>query len=319
MEHSMRIFGIDIGGTKCTVAEATLAGDVLASVTFPTEAPASAVPRICRELEALHPGDSPVFGIACGDPQDSVRGIIQAPPCLPEWQDVAIVDALVDRFGGRAFLMNDANAGALAEWQFGAARGCSNVVFLTAGTGMGAGLILAGRLYEGATGCAGEVGHIRLAADGPVGVHKAGSFEGFCSGSGITQLAQARARELRGAVSFSPGSIDAITARHVGEAAERGDAVACEILAESGRRLGMALSIIIDILNPDVIVVGSMFVRCRRFLEPEMKRVLAQETLPRSLAACRIVPAALGDRLGPLQAVAVAVYRGGFTSQASKR
>ena len=131
----------------------------------------------------------------------------------------------------------------------------------------------------------------------------------FCSGSGITQLGQMKARELGGNVAFNPGSVEDITARHVGEAAERGDPVALEILETSGRYLGNALAIIIDILNPDVIVVGSMFVRCRRFLEPAMRAALEEEALPRSVATCKIVPAELGDRLGPLQAVAVAVYR----------
>jgi len=117
------------------------------------------------------------------------------------------------------------------------------------------------------------------------------------------------ARELGGDVTFNPGDIDSITARHVGEAAERGDPVAREILETSGRYLGNALAILIDVLNPDAIVVGSMYVRCRAFLEPAMRAALEREALPRSLAACRIVPAQLGDRLGPLQAVAVAVYR----------
>ena len=205
--------------------------------------------------------------------------------------------------------MNDANAGALAEWQFGAARGCRHVVFLTAGTGMGAGMILNGQLYEGASGGAGEVGHMRLAPSGPVGYGKAGSFEGFCSGGGIAQLAQVRARELDGAVSYNPGVIEEITARHVGEAAERGEPDALALLAEVGHYLGNALALLIDLLNPEIIVIGSLYVRCGEFLEKAMREAIAAEALPEHRKACRIVPAELGEDLGALQAIAVALYR----------
>ena len=92
-------------------------------------------------------------------------------------------------------MQNDANAGAIAEWKYGAGKGYNNLIFLTFGTGMGAGLILNGKLYSGTTDLAGEVGHIRLAEMGPVGFGKAGSFEGFCSGGGIAQLAQIKVRE----------------------------------------------------------------------------------------------------------------------------
>jgi glucokinase len=207
--------------------------------------------------------------------------------------------------------MNDANAGALAEWKHGAAIGCRNVVFLTFGTGMGAGIILDNRLYEGTSGYAGEVGHVRLAASGPVGYGKAGSFEGLCSGGGIGRLAQAKARELGGRVAFNPGSIEDITARDVAQAAERGDPVATELLSTVGWYLGLGLSFLIDILNPQIIVMGGIFGRCDKFLEPTMRQALQEESLPRPLRDCRIVPAALGEDIGNYAAVAVARYRKG--------
>jgi glucokinase len=218
---------------------------------------------------------------------------------------------LVQRFGGEAYLMNDANAGALAEWTYGAAADCRDVVFLTFGTGMGAGLILDGRLFEGASGSAGEVGHMRLAERGPVGYGKAGSFEGLCSGGGIAQLARDAARERDGRVAFNPGSIDDITAWHVAQAAERGDEVATSLLAAVGETLGRGLAVLVDVLNPQVIVLGSIYVRCREFLEPAMRRTLEAEALPQALRDCRVVPAALGEALGDYAAVAVARYRRG--------
>jgi glucokinase len=208
---------------------------------------------------------------------------------------------MVEQFGGDAHLMNDANAGALAEWQFGAGRGARNMIFLTHGTGMGAGLILDGRLYEGTTGDAGEVGHIRLADTGPVGYGKPGSFEGFCSGGGIAQLARGQL----------PG-MDLPTARDVAKAAAEGVHEAVEILAESGRRLGQALALLIDILNPELIVLGSIYCRAGNLLEPAMRKALTREALEGPRNACRIVPASLGERLGTVAAVAVALYRSGL-------
>ena len=307
----MNIVGLDIGGTKCAVIRVDLEGIPHEVKRFPTTSVRDTLNEFYGTIEEMNPGDQPVFGVSCGGPLDSEEGVILSPPNLPGWDRVAIVKELTDRFGGEAYLMNDANAGALAEWKHGAAIGCRNVVFLTFGTGMGAGIILDNRLYEGTSGYAGEVGHVRLAAGGPVGYGKAGSFEGLCSGGGIGRLAQARARELGGRVAFNPGSIEDITARDVAQAAERGDPVATELLSTVGWYLGLGLSFLIDILNPQIIVMGGIFGRCDKFLEPTMRQALQEESLPRPLRDCRIVPAALGEDIGNYAAVAVARYRKG--------
>jgi glucokinase len=309
----MTIMGLDIGGTKCAVVKATDAGAIERIIRFPTRDAATTQLQLWQAVAELQPGPSPVFGISCGGPLDSTTGMILSPPNLPGWDRVPITAELERRFGGRAFLMNDANAGALAEWRFGAGRGARNLVFLTYGTGMGAGVICDGRLYEGANGNSGEIGHVRLSAEGPVGYNKAGSFEGWCSGGGLGRLAQSEARKRGGKVAFNPGRIDDITARHVAEAAESGDQLARDVLAESGRRLGMALAIIVDVLNPEVIVLGSVYSRAQRWLEPHMRPVLESEALPGSLAVCQVVPTALGEDIGNWAAIAIAVYHaGGF-------
>lgn len=311
----MTIIGLDIGGTKCAVLKADDSGAIQRTIRFQTKGAAETQERLWRAVAELGPGPAPVFGVSCGGPLDSAAGLILSPPNLPGWDRVPITAELERRFGGRAFLMNDANAGALAEWRFGAGRGARNLVFLTYGTGMGAGVICDGRLFEGANGNAGEVGHVRLSRSGPVGYGKAGSFEGWCSGAGIARAAQTAARRKRGKVAFNPGRIEDISARHVAEAAAAGDAVAQELLAESGRRLGMGLAMIIDVLNPEVIVLGSVYVRARRWLEPHMRPVLEEEALPASLAVCKVVPSALGEEIGCYAAVAIAVYHaGGFAS-----
>ncbi len=311
----MAVIGIDIGGSKCAVIRVTDLPEAGTSfdydrVEFPTTGLEETLERIFRAVEEFDPGEAPLFGVSCGDPQDSAAGIILSPPNLPDWDRVPITTDLTDRFGGTAWLMNDANAGALAEWQFGAARGRRHIIFCTHGTGMGAGLIIDGRLHEGAIGSAGEIGHVRMAPEGPLGCGKEGSLEGFTSGGGIALIAQAAARERAGQVAFHPtGEIDSITARDVGEAAAGGDDLALEILAESGRWLGRGLAVLIDVLNPEMIVLGSLYGRIGEYLRPTMEEELRKECLPPSLEACAIVPAELGERIGDYATIAVALYR----------
>lgn len=295
------IIGLDIGGTKCAVVKADMAGRPLAQTRFATTDLAGTLAGLKEAVASLEPGEEPIFGIACGGPLDAARGVVLSPPNLPGWDEVEIVREMTERFGGRGYLMNDANACALAEWQFGAGRGSRNMVYLTHGTGMGSGLILEGRLYEGTSGDAGEVGHIRLASEGPVGYGKAGSFEGFCSGAGLAKLAAGR-------VAGHPSP----TAKELAELAAAGNEEALAVWAESGRYLGRALAMIVDFFNPEVIVLGSLYTRSGRFLERTMREELSAEALPQSLKVCRIVPAALGEDTGIMSAIAVAVYRGGL-------
>ena len=290
----MDIIGIDIGGTKCAVIKADQTGRILQKIKFATMDVESTLAKIFSTIEEIGTGSSPTFGISCGGPLDSNRGIILSPPNLPKWDNIAIVSAIEARFGGKAFLMNDANAGALAEWKFGVGQPYQNIIFLTFGTGMGAGLILNGQLYEGSCGTAGEVGHIRLADTGPIGYGKKGSFEGFCSGGGLAQMA-----------SDIP---DIVTAKDLAIAAENGNEGAREIFVRCGTYLGRALSILIDIFNPETIILGSIFGRCQGLLEASMYKELERETLPSALAACKIQATGLGEQIGDYAAIAVAVY-----------
>lgn len=301
------IVGIDIGGTKCAVSRLRN-GRVEEIFRIPT---GEFAPTFAALADAVAHGGphAPVFGISCGGPLDAERGVILSPPNLaPSWHGVRISELLTHKFGGVAFLMNDANACGLAEWQFGAGRGCRHLVFLTSGTGMGAGIILNGRLYEGASGDAGEVGHLRLAPDGPVGFGKAGSFEGFCSGGGIARLAGLR---LESRSSKRPAWISAdgkTSTRQIADAAKAGDPFACEILNEAGTRLGEALAVIIDTLNPERIILGGFYPHCRELFASSMTEALTREALPHSLAACRILPAELGETIGSHGAIAVALH-----------
>lgn len=304
------ILGVDVGGTKTAVCTANPSGRIIAREEFATAGPSETIARIVAAAGRL--ADSPAgIGVSCGGPLDWQEGVILSPPNLPGWDEVAITKQLESDLGASAWLENDANAGALAEWRFGAGRGCRNLVFLTCGTGMGAGLIVDGGLYRGAGGLAGEVGHIRLAEEGPVGHGKAGSFEGFCSGGGIARLAR-----MMLAGPHAPSSLDrcdeaGLTAWEVAEAAEAGDRLATELIEQSGRYLGRALAIIIDVLNPELIVLGPLSWRLGSLWLESAWKVLREEVLAASLADCRVEPAGLGESVGDYAAVAVALDRMG--------
>ena len=216
-----------------------------------------------------------------------------------------------ERFGFDAYLQNDANACALAEWKFGAGKGLRNMIFLTFGTGMGAGLILDGKLYSGTNDMAGEVGHMRIAADGPIGYGKRGSFEGFCSGGGIGRLAQEMARKTLESgrstlMCKTAEDIENITAKSAAEAAENGDETAKEVYRICGEKLGEGLAILADILDPQAIIIGSIFARSGHLLKGSMEKALHREALSQT-AGCRIIPAGLGEKIGDLASLGIAL------------
>ncbi len=314
-----QLAGIDIGGTKCAVCVGRLTEDgvaILEKQRFPTpDTPEETLTACADTLWALAARTPEKFisaiGISCGGPLDSAQGVILSPPNLPGWDRVNVIAPLQKRFGVAVALQNDANACALAEWRWGAGRGYRNIVFLTFGTGMGAGLILNGMLYSGTNDLGGEVGHIRLAENGPLGYGKEGSFEGFCSGGGIARLAQARA--LAAIQAGSPpafcSSIDVlplVTAEKVGLAAQQGDPLAAGIYESVGEFLGRGLAVLVDILNPERIIIGSIYNRQRDLLEPVVMRVLREEALPLAMAVCEVVPSGLGDSVGDMASLAVA-------------
>jgi glucokinase len=290
--------------------------DLLTRRRFPTlSTPAAALDALADALAALlaeYPDESLAgIGISCGGPLDSRAGLILSPPNLPGWDRVDVVGPLAHRFGVPVALQNDANACALAEWRWGAGRGCDNMIFLTFGTGMGAGLILDGRLYSGTNDLAGEVGHMRLEHDGPIGYGKAGSFEGFCSGGGIANLGRdlARARLAAGQPPLYCPTADAlpgVSAETIGQAAQAGDPTALEVYRIAGQSLGRGLAVLVDILNPERIVIGSIYARQQALLEPVALQTLRQEALPLALGVCAIVPAGLGEHVGDYAALAVA-------------
>jgi glucokinase len=306
------ILGLDIGGTKTAVVVGDRQEHIVRRSEFPTRPQRGFEPvfaELCEHIQrvrerSLAAGENlRAVSVSIGGPLDIERGIIHAPPNLPGWIDIPLKTLLAERTGLPVYIEHDGNAGALAEWYFGAARGARNVIFLTMGTGLGGGLILNGQLYRGTGDLAGEVGHVRIAEHGPVAYGKAGSWEAFCGGAGIAGLAAERFptrwRDEQG------------TTRQVVELALAGDADALAVVHEVGRYLGRGLAVLLDVLNPEIVVIGSLAVRLGELVLAPARAELAREALPATVAVCRIVPAALGERLGDVAALCAAIQAGG--------
>ena len=315
-----RSIGLDIGGTKCAITVGEIEGDDITIVhreEFPTAGLSwrqvlgefsmrirqaiSQSPNLPIEQSEQSPNrtiDS--IGISCGGPLDSQKGLILSPPNLPGWDEVPIVKYFEDAFHVPVHVQNDANACAYAEWKYGAGKGTRNMVFMTFGTGLGAGIIIDGRLYSGTNDNAGEIGHIRLAPTGPVGYNKEGSAEGFCSGAGMTKLARIRAAEQ------GVDLPDDFNTKELFRRVDAGDKFCTAVFRESAEKLATILAYTIDILNPEVISLGGVFMRqADRFMEI-VNPILEREALSLSRGVCRIVPAGLGESIGDYAALAVA-------------
>ena len=310
------MIGFDIGGTKCAVSigqEIDGVMHILDKMVIPTDHSISGyemIDKMCALAEEMT-DDFSRIGISCGGPLDNKKGIIISPPNLPQFKDIKVVDYLKDKYGGYVRLENDADACAFAEWKYGAGQGSQNMIFLTFGTGMGAGLILDGKLYSGTNGNAGEIGHVRMRDTGPIGYGKAGSFEGFASGGGIAQMAKTAAKkQLQKGITplYCEGldELDSVTAHTVAQAAYQGDHTAINVYRKCGEMLGNGLSILIDILNPEKIVIGSIYTRSQDLLKETMMEALNQEALTPSLSIVEILPAALGENLGDYAALSLA-------------
>lgn len=291
------LIGVDIGGTKTSIVVGSLKGDILKKIKFPT--PVSYNKTITMSFEIIEDllkdfENIISIGISCGGPLNSKKGIIIAPPNLPSFVNVEIVKDFEKRLTIPTFLDNDANACALAEWKWGNGKGFDNLIFLTFGTGLGAGLILDGKIYSGSNGNAGEVGHIRLNDDGPFCYRKNGSFESFCSGSGISKLYEMRYGET-------------LSAKDICQRADDGDNKALNVIEESAINLGKGLSILVDVLNPDCIIIGSIYTRSENLFREKMLEILQGEALEESLSVLKVLPSGLKENLGDLAALGVAL------------
>ena len=301
------LIGVDVGGTKTACVEGTADGQILQRIEIPTEADrpfAQTAPALFAVVENLRTHaaaagrECVALSVSIGGPLRIGEGVLLDPPHLPGWQHVPLKLRLAEAFPDLpVFVEHDGNAGALAEFHFGAGRerpGIRHLSFLTFGTGLGAGFIIDGRVLHGASDTAGEIGHWRLSRDGPEGFGKHGSWEGFASGAGLVQVA---------ARMFPQRWRTHTPIRELVEAMLRDEPEALAVAAAAGRRMGQGLALLIDALNPELIVLGSLAVALGDRVLGAARDVVALEALPQAAAACPIVPARLGACIGDVAAL----------------
>ena len=297
-----RLLGIDIGGTKTAFVHALPDGTILGRQVIASnvsDGPRIMLSRIveaARDVLSRHPITH--VGVSVGGPVNARDGVVLGPPNLPGWSSIPLAEHLAAALDRPVRIEHDAKACTLAEWLFGAGRGVSNLMFLTLGTGLGAGLVIDGRLIRGAGEAAGEIGHWRIAPDGPPSYGKQGSLEGWASGSGLPRLARY----------LHPDALaDLQNGEDLHRRAEAGDGDAIDVIVRSGDALGQALALVVDLLAPERIILGSLAARLGdRFTEP-LHRAMAREALPSSLQRCSVVRGELGEKIGDVAAICIAM------------
>lgn len=315
--------GIDIGGTKSTVCIGDTDGKLICRSEIET-APSSrswqeTVDLLSENLLALivkqdlNIANCLGVGVVCGGPLNTETGEIVSPPNLPGWQNVPIVSELESKLKCRVFLENDANASALAEKEFGGAGGVDNFIYLTWGTGVGAGIVVAGDLVRGTSGQAGEAGHQTILPSGPqCSCGKKGCLEAIVSGPAIANLARERGaygRQKR--LITLAGSKAEITAKHVVLAAQEGDPFSIGVLEEAGTYMGIGIANLIQILNPEMVFLGTLAISARELLMVPIQKAIDSHAWKLSREACKVVPSSLGEQVQDLSTFAVVLDRVG--------
>jgi glucokinase len=306
------VLALDIGGTKLAVAVVTPDGGVHALHTAPTQHEQgwpAVVERLFdmggRSLAEAGLAEPAAVGIACGGPLDPSAGVLTAPVHLPDWRAVPIGPLAGDAFGAPAVLQNDATAAALGEYRFGAGRGSATMLYLTVSTGIGGGAVIDGRLYTGVAGNGAEFGHVVVVRDGRrCACGRCGCIEAYASGPAIA----ARAEEA--VATGRPSSLAVlprITAADVSRAAADGDALARDIWDETVALLGAAVTDLVNVFEPDLVVLGGGVTRAGAPLLDPVRAIVADEAMPPAAAAVRVTLAALGDLVGVVGAGAVAL------------
>jgi glucokinase len=308
------VIGLDIGGSKVACVEGTVDGQILARAEIPTLAAEPFASRfrylaalVNERLNTAQAGNREVIAlsVSVGGPLRIQEGVLLNPPHLPGWHQVRLKDCLAAEFPQLPiYIEHDGNAGALAEFHFGVGaqrQDLEHLIFLTCGTGLGAGFIINGRILHGATDTAGEVGHWRLSRHGPAAFGKTGSWEAFSSGAGLVLLANRLFPSQWPLATPVRTLIDAMLA---------GEPSALTVAQEGGRRLGQGLALLIDALNPQVIVLGSLVTVLGDLILESARRVVADDALPQAAAACEIRPCALGTQIGDVASLMAALATG---------
>lgn len=312
----MAVVGIDLGGTQLRVAVADDRGRLRTVVREPTEASRGRQHVIDRIVAAVadaldRDGTTPprvrALGIGLPGPVDPAAGLVISPANLPGFHNVPLNRILTRATGIPSFLHHDAHLAALGEHRRGAARGASELIYVTVSTGIGAGLILGGELYAGAHGIAGEVGHIVVQPDGPrCTCGNRGCLEAIASGTGIARAAREAAPETPGSALHG---LEHPHAEDVARAARAGDELANAILDNAGIYLGLAMGTLVNLFNPQLIVLGGSVIKAGNLLLKPMRRSMTASSWAASRRGLRIVRPVLGGDVGLIGAVEFARLR----------
>jgi len=314
--------GVDVGGTKVAAGFVDAHGEIHQHTRVPmnsrgtAEEGLAAVTGAIDELLKLVPGTGNApqrIGVCAPGPLDPRTGVVLNPPNVTCWRNYPLAAEISRRYGGSVKLENDAKSAGLAETLWGAGRGYQNVFYSCIGTGIGAGILFDGRIYHGRTGAADEAGHMVIDYHGPVcGCGKKGCIEALASGTSIARMARARLAKGAGSKSlmfeFAGGKLDAVTSEIVGRAYEAGDSLAKEILLETVELVTIWLGNIVDLLEPDVIIIGGGVATLLTPFFEEIHKGLPAWCMNKRCVEIPIVPARYGAESGIAGGAALCMF-----------
>jgi glucokinase len=316
--QELPVLAIDIGGTKIIAAIISNEGQIMAKeycLTLADEGPEAVINRIFStidrllslrnvDLSQLHS-----ISVASAGAIDFNKGVVTLSPNLPGWRDIPLRDIVKERYEINTFLINDASAAVLGEHRFGAGRGLNNLIYVTVSTGIGSGIIVNGALYLGASGGAGEIGHTTIDINGPrCSCGNIGCLEMLASGTAVAREAVRRIKtgERSSLTKIVEGGVENITAEEVSIAAQDGDSLALEVITQAATYLGVGLLNLVNIFNPEMIIIGGGMSRMGDLLLEPARQVVRERAYQLLSGAVRIVVAELGDNAEILGAAAFA-------------
>ena len=317
-EQGLPVLAIDLGGTKIIAAIISNQGRVITReyyLTLAEEGPQLVIKRTLSAIDRLlslgkiDSSQLNSISIAAAGAIDFGKGLVTLSPNLPGWYDIPLRDLIKEKYRVNTFLINDASAAALGEHRFGAGKGVNNLILLTLGTGIGGGIIINGKLYSGPCGSAGEIGHMTIDVNGPrCSCGNIGCLEMLASGTAVAREAIKRIRqgERSSLTEIVEGKIESITAEKVEVAAQGGDSLALEVILKAANYLGVGMVNLVNIFNPEMIIVGGGMAKMGNLLLDPAKQVVRERAFQLPAQAVRIVPAQLGDDAGVLGAAVFA-------------
>ncbi len=305
--------GVDIGGTNIKIALVDLEGKIVYSNTTPTraemgyEAGVNNIKQAIKDLMQETGADNKTIdAIGFGLPGqiDYKGGFVKNLPNIPGWVNIPLAKIIEEEFNIPTRLDNDVRCAALGELNFGAGKGCENLICITVGTGIGSGIVLNGKLVRGASNAAGEIGHIKMSLnDGPLcGCGDYGCFEAYASGPSIVTMAKEYISGGKSAKYKEMATDGIITPYVVAQAALQGDSVSIQIFKQIGTIIGVGLSSVVNLLNPEKIIIGGGVADAGDILLEPIRKTILERAMPIQAGAVQIVPAQLANAAGVIGA-----------------